>query len=227
MACALMVLASTADAQSYRGRRAGSVTARGSIADCNMAGTVFMDLGRNFGKVDGGRCVLNGARFLRAEDDQSVPLDGMDLRHSQWVAVDFGIPVSLRYANANQANFSAIHMDGEPVENVDATGLIGHQSQVSRRSNGEWYVQGAAFDEAEFSSAVDGLDHRSDEEFRPCMNWHLENMRAMSAQNARFENCLLEDCTLSGGNFSGAIFLLTKFTDDCLFQWSQLHQCHV
>ena len=46
VACALMVLASTADAQSYRGRRAGSVTARGSIADCNMAGTVFMEVGK-------------------------------------------------------------------------------------------------------------------------------------------------------------------------------------
>ena len=221
VACALMVLASTADAQSYRGRRAGSVTARGSIADCNMAGTVFMEVGKNFGMVNGGRCVLNGSRFENSEPSGDmgpiVPLDGMDLRHSQWVAVDFLTPPSLRYANASQANFSAIHMDGEPVEMVDATGFIATKAKFHGAQMASWYVQGAAFDEADFSSALltawttDAMSYEGLYDLAP------ESMRAVSAQSARFENCMLEECNLAGGNFSDATFLLTKFTDECIF----------
>ena len=221
VACALMVLASTADAQSYRGRRAGSVTARGSIADCNMAGTVFMEVGKNFGMVNGGRCVLNGSRFENSEPSGDmgpiVPLDGMDLRHSQWVAVDFLTPPSLRYANASQANFSAIHMDGEPVEMVDATGFIATKAKFHGAQMASWYVQGAAFDEADFSSALltawttDAMSYEGLYDLAP------ESMRAVSAQSARFENCMLEECNLAGGNFTDATFLLTKFTDECIF----------
>ncbi|MEC8362387.1 MAG: hypothetical protein VX002_08780, partial [Bacteroidota bacterium] len=102
-----MTWSAQADAQSYRGRRAGSVSARGYVADCNMAGSVFTEVGRNFSMVNGGRCVLNGSRFENSEPSGDmgpiVPLDGMDLRHSQWVAVDFLTPPSLRYANASQA----------------------------------------------------------------------------------------------------------------------------
>lgn len=216
-----MVLASTADAQSYRGRRAGSVTARGSIADCNMAGTVFMEVGKNFGMVNGGRCVLNGSRFENSEPSGDmgpiVPLDGMDLRHSQWVAVDFLTPPSLRYANASQANFSAIHMDGEPVEMVDATGFIATKAKFHGAQMASWYVQGAAFDEADFSSALltawttDAMSYEGLYDLAP------ESMRAVSAQSARFENCMLEECNLAGGNFTDATFLLTKFTDECIF----------
>ena len=221
VACALMVLASTADAQSYRGRRAGSVTARGSIADCNMAGTVFMEVGKNFGMVNGGRCVLNGSRFENSEPSGDmgpiVPLDGMDLRHSQWVAVDFLTPPSLRYANASQANFSAIHMDGEPVEMVDATGFIATKAKFHGAQMASWYVQGAAFDEADFSSALmtawttDAMSYEGLYDLAP------ESMRAVSAQSARFEICMLEECNLAGGNFTDATFLLTKFTDECIF----------
>ena len=221
VACTLMVLASTADAQSYRGRRAGSVTARGSIADCNMAGTVFMEVGKNFGMVNGGRCVLNGSRFENSEPSGDmgpiVPLDGMDLRHSQWVAVDFLTPPSLRYANASQANFSAIHMDGEPVEMVDATGFIATKAKFHGAQMASWYVQGAAFDEADFSSALltawttDAMSYEGLYDLAP------ESMRAVSAQSARFENCMLEECNLAGGNFTDATFLLTKFTDECIF----------
>ena len=52
------------------------------MASCNMAGTVFMEVGRNFGLVDGGRCVLNGSRFENSDPSGDmgpiVPLDGMD-----------------------------------------------------------------------------------------------------------------------------------------------------
>ena len=215
VACALMVLASTADAQSYRGRRAGSVTPRGSISDCNMAGTVFAELRKNFDKVNGGRCVLNGSRFENFEPMNDVgmpivPLDGMDLRHSQWVAVDFSTPPSLRYANASQANFSAIHMEGDPVTDVDATGMIATKAKFHGAQMATWYVQGAVFDESNFSSAqLIGWTTKADL-YVGMFELAPENLRAMSAQSARFENCLLEDCTLSGGDFSGATFLLTK-----------------
>jgi len=210
-----------ADAQSYRGRRAGSVSARGSVADCNMAGSVFTEVGRNFSMVNGGRCVLNGSRFENSEPSGDmgpiVPLDGMDLRHSQWVAVDFLTPPSLRYANASQANFSAIHMDGEPVEMVDATGFIATKAKFHGAQMASWYVQGASFNEANFSSAMlmawttDGMSYEGLYELAP------EDMRAVSVQGARFENCVLEECNLSGGNFSDATFLLTKFTEECIF----------
>mgnify|MGYP001973625256 FL=1 len=209
------------DAQSYRGRRAGSVTARGSVANCNMAGSVFMEVGRNFNMVNGGRCILNGSRFENSEPAGDmgpiVPLDGLDLRHSQWVAVDFLTPPSLRYTNASQANFSAIHMDGEPVEMVDATGFIATKTKFHGAQMASWYVQGASFDEADFSSAMlmawttDGMSYEGLYELAP------EGMRAISAESARFENCVLEECNLSGGNFEDATFLLTKFTEECIF----------
>lgn len=221
VAALLMTWSAQADAQSYRGRRAGSVSARGYVADCNMAGSVFTEVGRNFSMVNGGRCVLNGSRFENSEPSGDmgpiVPLDGMDLRHSQWVAVDFLTPPSLRYANASQANFSAIHMDGEPVEMVDATGFIATKTKFHGAQMASWYVQGASFNEADFSSAMlmawttDGMSYEGLYELAP------EGMRAMSAQNARFENCMLEECNLSGGDFTDATFLLTKFTDECIF----------
>ena len=129
----------------------------GRIADYNLAGTVFMETTRP-STTSTGAVAMNGARFELTEPSGDmgpyVPLEGMDLRHSSWVAVDFLTPPVFRYTNASQANFSAIHMDGEPVEMVDATRVDCHQDQIPRRPNGLWYVQGANFDEAEFSSAL-------------------------------------------------------------------------
>ena len=227
VASALMMLAFTVDAQSYRGKRAGRANASGYVSDCNMAGTVFMEVGKNFGMVNGGRCVLNGSRFENSEPmgdmGPMVPLDGMDLRHSQWVAVDFLTPPSLRYANASQANFSAIHMDGEPVEMVDATGFIATKTKFHGAQMASWYVQGASFDEADFSSALlqawttDALAYEGLYDTAP------EGMRAMSARSARFENCLLEECNVSGGDFEDATFLLTKFTEECVFNGTNFY----
>ena len=108
-----------------------------------MAGTVFMEVGKNFGMVNGGRCVLNGSRFENSEPSGDmgpiVPLDGMDLRHSQWVAVDFDASfAALR--QRQPTNFSAIHMDGEPVEMVDATGFIATKpsSTAPKWRRGTW-----------------------------------------------------------------------------------------
>ena len=57
-----MGISFSADAQSYRGRRAGNVSLGGRIADCNLAGAVFMETNKAFNNIDGGRCVMNGAR---------------------------------------------------------------------------------------------------------------------------------------------------------------------
>ena len=164
-ACFAVLSVFDVNAQSYRGRRAGNVTARGYVSSCNMAGTVFMEVGKNFSAVDGGRCVLNGSRFENSDPSGDmgpiVPLDGMDLRHSQWVAVDFLTPPSLRYANASQANFSAIHTDGEAVEMVDATGFIAWPKLHALMASG---TSEASFDEAEFSSTL--IQHG------PQIRWH-------------------------------------------------------
>ena len=207
-------------AQSYRGKRAGRANAMGRVNDCNLAGTVFMEVNRAFGMVDGGRCVLNGSRFELSEPSGAmgpdVPLEGLDLRHSSWVAVDFLTPPVLRYTDATQANFSAINMDGDAVEMVDATGFIATKAKFHGAQMASWFVQGAFFDEADFSSAsmvewtTDALAYDGLYETAP------ESERAMSAKNARFENCLLEECNLSGGDLEDASFLLTKFTDDCI-----------
>ena len=177
----------------------------GSVADCNMAGSVFTEVGRNFSMVNGGRCVLNGSRFENSEPSGDmgpiVPLDGMDLRHSQWVAVDFLTPPSFG-VTPTRANFSAIRMDGEPVEMVDATGFIATKTKFHGAQMASWYVQGASFNEADFSSAMlmawttDGMSYEGLYELAP------EDSRAVSIRVPAFENCILEECNLSGGNFS-------------------------
>jgi len=228
-ACFAVLSVFDANAQSYRGRRAGNVTARGYVASCNMAGTVFMEVGRNFGMVDGGRCVLNGSRFENSDPSGDmgpiVPLDGMDLRHSQWVAVDFLTPPSLRYANASQANFSAIHTDGEAVEMVDATGFIATKAKFHGAQMASWYVQGASFDEAEFSSTLMQARTTDPMSYEGLYDLAPEGMRAVSAEGARFENCMLEECNLAGGNFTGATLLLTKFNDECIFNGANFTDC--
>ena len=228
----LLVLVSfQADGQSYRGKRAGKISAVGAVSECNMAGTVFTEINRSFGDVDGGRCILNGSRFELSEPSSDmgpyVPLDGLDLRHSSWVAVDFLTPPSLRYSDATQANFSAIHMDGDPVEMVDATGLNAEKAKFHGAQMASWYVQGASFDGSDFSSAqltgwtTDALTYEGVYEQAP------EGRRSMSGKDSRFENCLLEECNLSGGNLEGATILLTKFTDECVLNGTNFFNANI
>jgi uncharacterized protein YjbI with pentapeptide repeats len=140
----------------------------------------------------------------------------VDLRHSSWVAVDFLTPPVLRYANASQANFSSIHTDGEPVEMVDATGLIATKAKFHGAQTALWFVQGASFNEAEFTSTLlngwttDPLSYEGMFESAP------ESMRAMTASGAKFENCLLEECNLAGASFDGSALILTKFSEECV-----------
>ncbi len=215
-----MGISFSADAQSYRGRRAGNVSPGGRIADCNLAGTVFMETNKAFNKIDGGRCVLNGARFQMSEPSGDmgpyVPLEDMDLRHSSWVAVDFSTSPVLRYTNASQANFSAIHTDGDAVENVDATGLIATKAKFHGAQMQTWYVQGANFDEAEFSSAVLTEWTTDDEGYGGIFDPAPLNMRALTAEGVKFENCLLDECNFAGANLTDGFFVLTKFTEACI-----------
>ena len=99
------------------------------------------------------------------------------------VAVD--LTPSLRYANASQANFSAIHMDGEPVEMVDATGFIATKTKFHGAQMASWHVQGASFNEADQLRHAHGVDYDG-------MSYEglyeLASKAVMSAQNARFEN---------------------------------------
>ena len=215
-----MGISLSADAQSYRGRRAGNVSPGGRIADCNLAGTVFMETNKAFNNIDGGRCVMNGARFELTEPSGDmgpyVPLEGMDLRHSSWVAVDFLTPPVFRYTNASQANFSAIHMDGEPVEMVDAKGLIATKTKYHGAQMASWYVQGANFDEAEFSSALLTTWTTDDLAYEGIFDPAPLNMRALTAEGVKFENCLLEECNFAGANLTDGFFVLTKFADECI-----------
>ena len=209
-----MGISFSSDAQSYRGRRAGNVSPGGRIADCNLAGTVFMETNKAFNNIDGGRCVMNGARFDMLEEPV-VPLEGMDLRHSSWVAVDFVTQPVLRYTDASQANFSAIHTDGDAVGPVDATGLIATKTKFHGAQMEDWYVQGANFDEAEFSSAVLTTWTTDDLDYEGVFDPAPLDMRALTAEGVNFENCLLDDCNFAGANLTDGFFVLTKFTEEC------------
>lgn len=231
LATLTLLVSFQAEAQSYRGRRAGNVSPRGRVADCNLAGTVFMEANKAFNNIDGGRCVMNGARFELTEPSGDmgpyVPLEGMDLRHSSWVAVDFLTPPVLRYTNASQANFSAIHMDGEPVEMVDATGLIATKTKFHGAQMASWYVQGANFSEAEFSSALLTTWTTDDLAYEGIFDPASLDMRALNAQGVRFENCLLEECNFAGANLTDGFFVLTKFNDECILNGVKLNNAMI
>ena len=223
MASIMMVWSASADAQTYQGRRAGTVSTTGSsrkAGNCNMAGSVFQKLDKNFRSVNGGQCIMNGSRFDLLEAVETtlgptVPLDEMDLRNSSWVAVDFWTPPSLRGTDASQANFSAIHNDGEAVEMVDATGLIATKAMFHGAQMASWWVQGSVFDGADFRSSILQLWTTNEESYSDYeLLMSAAEFRGLSAVKATFENCLIEDCNFSGGDFTSATFSLTKFSGD-------------
>jgi uncharacterized protein YjbI with pentapeptide repeats len=228
-AAALWLCISDVSAQTYAGRRAGNVSASGRITNCNYSGSFFTDTKRLLRDLNGGQCVLNGARF-RLDDPElmEVYLDNLDLRNSSWVAVDFGyLAPNFRYTIASNADFSAIHMDGEPVSLVDATLLVATKSKFHGAQMTEWFVQGADFSEADFASSTMRTwmcDLQSYRDFEKITA--PESERQFKAVGARFYNCLFdEDCKLTGGDFSKSIFDLTKIigadTEDCLFNGSR------
>ena len=77
-----------------------------------------------------------------------------------------------RFKPSKYLTFS-IHMDGEPVEMVDATGFIATKAKFHGAQMASWYVQGASFNEANFSSAMlmawttDGMSYEGLYELAP------------------------------------------------------------
>ena len=182
-----------------------------------MAGSVFQNIDKNFRAVDGGQCILNGSRFDLLEAMEitgpSVPLDGMDLRNSLGLRSIFG-RLPLRGADATQANFSAIHADGEAVEMVDGTGLIATKAMFHGAQMASWWVQGAVFDGADFRSSI-LQDWTTNEESYNDYELVMSEaeFRGLSAVKATFENCMIEDCNFSGGDLHSDL-LRTKFSGD-------------
>jgi len=122
---AAMMLTSVSIAQSYRGQRAGNISPRGRVQECNHAGAVIQELNDQvFQDLDGGACVLNGARFDEIDMKPNKQYGGamvlefseMDLRNSSWIAVSFFMDLHpvFRGADASGANFSAMSMHSSP-----------------------------------------------------------------------------------------------------------------
>ena len=163
---AAMMLTSVSIAQSYRGQRAGNISPRGRVQECNHAGAIVQDLGDQiFQDIDGGACVLNGTRFDDIDMKPNKQYGGamvlnfseMDLRNSSWIAVSIydELRSVFRGADATGANFSAMGMHSSPkkmgkaLEGVDATDFIATKTKWQGNVMKEWYLQGADFSGAD------------------------------------------------------------------------------
>ena len=159
---AAMMLTSVSIAQSYRGQRAGNISPRGRVQECNHAGAIVQDLGDQiFQDIDGGACVLNGARFDEIDMKPNKQYGGamildfsdMDLRNSSWIAVCVYTDLRpiFRGADASGANFSAMGMHSSPrkmgkaMKGVDATDFIATKTKWQGNVMEEWYLRGADF----------------------------------------------------------------------------------
>ena len=227
LAAGLMLLSSASSAQSFRGQRAGNVSPKGRVQDCNHSGAIVQKSGdRIFADLNGGQCVLNGARFDFIDDIKEERLgykvlnfDGLDLRSSSWVAVSFDRdqPPTFHGADASSANFSAMNMnDGrDPVQNVDATNFIATKAKFQGNELKEWYVQGADFTDCTMSSSrlikwmTDEESYTNTGEDSGLEGAEGDNRR-LSMSGALFYNCVFTDCLLPGSDFSDATFDLTK-----------------
>lgn len=230
---AAMMLTSVSIAQSYRGQRAGNISPRGRVQECNHAGAIVQDLDdRIFQDLDGGACVLNGARFDEIDMKPnkqyggSLVLDfsGMDLRNSSWIAVSVYTdhrPV-FRGADASGANFSAMSMHssprkmGKPMKGVDATDFIATKTKWQGNIMEEWYLQGADFSGADLSSSqliewmTDEFNYQEAGDFGALAGAESGN-RQLNLSGSRFYNCTIDDCMLPGTDFSDALVELTNF----------------
>ena len=170
LAGAAMMLTSVSIAQSYRGQRAGNISPRGRVQECNHAGAIVQELNdRIFQDLDGGSCVLNGARFDEMNMKPNKQYGGamildfsdMDLRNSSWIAVSVYTDLRpvFRGADAAGANFSAMGMHSSPrkmgkaMKGVDATDFIATKTKWQGNVMEEWYLQGADFSGADLSSS--------------------------------------------------------------------------
>ena len=228
---AAMMLTSVSIAQSYRGQRAGNISPRGRVQECNHAGAIVQDLGDPiFQDLDGGACVLNGARFDEIDMKPnkqyggSLVLDfsGMDLRNSSWIAVSVYTDLRpvFRGADASGANFSAMSMHSSPrkmgkaMKGVDATDFIATKTKWQGNIMEEWYLQGADFSGADLSSSqliewiTDEFSYQEAGDFGMLAGSGSGN-RQLNLSGSRFYNCTIDDCTLPGTDFSDALVELT------------------
>ena len=229
---AAMMLTSVSIAQSYRGQRAGNISPRGRVQECNHAGAIVQDLGDQiFQDIDGGACVLNGTRFDDIDMKPNKQYGGamvlnfseMDLRNSSWIAVSIydELRSVFRGADATGANFSAMGMHSSPkkmgkaLEGVDATDFIATKTKWQGNVMKEWYLQGADFSGADLSSSeliewmTDESNYQNAGEFGTLAGAESGN-RQLNLSGSRFYNCTIDDCTLPGTDFSDALVELTN-----------------
>ena len=229
---AAMMLTSVSIAQSYRGQRAGNISPRGRVQECNHAGTIVQDLGDQiFQDIDEGACVLNGARFDEIDMKPNKQYGGamildfsdMDLRNSSWIAVSVYTDLRpvFRGADASGANFSAMGMHSSPrkmgkaMKGVDATDFIATKTKWQGNVMEEWYLQGADFSGADLSSSqliewmTDEFSYQEAGDFGTLASAESGN-RQLDLSGSRFYNCTIDDCALPGTNFSDALVELTN-----------------
>lgn len=229
---AAMMLTSVSIAQSYRGQRAGNISPRGRVQECNHAGAIVQDLGdRIFQDLNGGACVLNGARFDEIDMKPNkqyggamiLNFSGMDLRNSSWIAVSVYTDLHpvFRGADATGANFSAMSMHSSPrkmgkaMKGVDATDFIATKTKWQGNVMEEWYLQGADFSGADLSSSqliewmTDEFSYQEAGDFGMLAGSGSGN-RQLNLSGARFYNCTIDDCTLPGTDLSDALVELTN-----------------
>lgn len=229
---AAMMLTSVSIAQSYRGQRAGNISPRGRVQECNHAGAIVQDLGDPiFQDIDGGACVLNGTRFDEIDMKPNkqyggamvLNFSGMDLRNSSWIAVSVFTDLRpvFRDADASGANFSAMGMHSSPrkmgkaVKGVDATDFIATKTKWQGNVMEEWYLQGADFSGADLSSSqliewmTDEFSYQEAGDFGTLAGAESGN-RQLNLSGSRFYNCTIDDCALPGTNFSDALVELTN-----------------
>ena len=232
---AAMMLTSVSIAQSYRGQRAGNISPRGRVQECNHAGAIIQDMGDQiFQDLNGGTCVLNGARFdenlyEELKDNKQygeariLDFEGMDFRNSTWIAVSVfeDLRPVFRGADATGANFSAMGMHrnskkmGLPLEGVDATNFIATKTKWQGNVMKEWYVQGADFSGAIMSSS-EVTNWMTDEESYANPEGEIgmipsadSGNRQLNLSGSRLYNCTFDDCRLPGTDFSDAMIELT------------------
>lgn len=229
---AAMMLTSVSIAQSYRGQRAGNISPRGRVQECNHAGAIVQDLGDPiFQDIDGGACVLNGTRFDEIDMKPNkqyggamvLNFSGMDLRNSSWIAVSVFTDLRpvFRGADASGANFSAMGMHSSPrkmgkaMKGVDATDFIATKTKWQGNVMEEWYLQGADFSGADLSSSqliewmTDEFSYQEAGDFGTLAGAESGN-RQLNLSGSRFYNCTIDDCALPGTNFSDALVELTN-----------------
>ena len=232
---AAMMLTSVSIAQSYRGQRAGNISPRGRVQECNHAGAIIQKLNDEiFQDLDGGACVLNGARFDENFVDELkenkqygglkiVDFSGMDLRNSSWVAVFFDKDLRpvFRDSDASGANFSAMHgtpskRDGMALRGVDATNFIATKTLWQGNVMKEWFLRGADFSDASLSSSELINWMTDDESYANPSGQEISMLpeadsgdRQLNMSGSRLYNCTIKDCKLPGTNFSDAEIELT------------------